>query len=178
MPFRMQTFEDSLSIHTDQATKENLMAGSEIYAALATPLQKARWLRDLMGRLEDQVGKAVAAEIMEACGRRCIGSSVLEKARRVKQDAHDLDDLLDRLNQAHLGGGKLKREGKVIHASYERCYCGSVKQTQEPFSAVYCHCSCGWYKELFETILEKPVEVKLIESIIQGAQTCRFEIRL
>jgi len=178
MPFRMRRFEESLSMHTNPTAKENLMAGSETYDTLKTLPQKARWLRGLMARLEDQVGKAVAAEIMEACGRRCIGSSVLEKARRFKQDAHDLDNLLDRLNQAHIGGGKLRREGNIIRASYERCYCGSVNQTRQPFSAVYCYCSCGWYKELFETVLEKPVKIKLIESIIQGAEICRFEIRI
>ena len=111
MPFRMRRFEESLSMHTNPTAKENLMAGSETYDTLKTLPQKARWLRGLVARLEDQVDKAVAAEIMEACGRRCIGSSVLEKARRFKQDAHDLDDLLDRLNQAHIGGGKLRRRG-------------------------------------------------------------------
>ena len=72
MPFRMRRFEESLSMHTNPTAKENLMAGSETYDTLKTLPQKARWLRGLMARLEDQVGKAVAAEIMEACGRRCI----------------------------------------------------------------------------------------------------------
>jgi len=103
---------------------------------------------------------------------------VLEKAQGYTREAKDLDDLLDRLNQAHIGGGRLRREGDMIHASYERCYCGSVNKTKERISATYCHCSCGWYKELFETVLERSVEVERVESIVQGADACRFVIRV
>jgi hypothetical protein len=34
----------------------------------------------------------------------------------------------------------------------------------------------GLKQEVFETVLEKPVEVALIDSINRGAQTCRFTI--
>jgi len=61
---------------------------------------------------------------------------------------------------------------------YERCYCGSVSQTKEPFSATYCYCSCGWYRQLFETLLERPVEVELLGSVIQGDENCRFKIMM
>ena len=57
------------------------------------------------------------------------------------------------------------------------CYCGRVKQTKEPFPTdTYCHCSTGWYKSLFEAAFDKPVKVKLKQSILQGADSCEFEI--
>jgi predicted ArsR family transcriptional regulator len=42
------------------------------------------------------------------------------------------------------------------------------------FSATYC--SCGWYRQLFETLLDGPVEVELLGSIVQGDERCRFLI--
>lgn len=41
---------------------------------------------------------------MEECGQRCIERSTLAKARRLKKDAQDLDDLLVKLNDAHIVG--------------------------------------------------------------------------
>ena len=34
-----------------------------------------------------------------------------------------------------------------------------------------------WYKELFETVLGKPVKVKIFNTILNGADECRFEIK-
>jgi hypothetical protein len=115
---------------------------------------------------------------MEACGSSCISHSVMEKARRLQVDAQDLDDLLGRLNQAHIGGGHLQRQGDAIHATYDRCYCGSVSKSREPFSSTYCFCSCGWYRRLFEKLLHGPVEVELLCSILQGDENCQFLIHL
>jgi predicted hydrocarbon binding protein len=53
-----------------------------------------------------------------------------------------------------------------------------VSKTGEPFSATYCHCSCGWYRQLFETLLNGPVEVELLGSIAQGDEHCRFLIHI
>jgi predicted hydrocarbon binding protein len=178
MPFKVQRFEDSLEAHVDSAVKAKLMEGCEAYDTLKTSVQTAHWIKNLMDRLNEAVGEDVAAKVMETCGRQCIGRSVLEKARKCKKEASDLDDLLDRLNQAHIGGGRLRREGDVIHASYTRCYCGSVSKTRKPISSTYCYCSCGWYKTLFETVLAHPVEVELLSSIAQGADVCRFAIRI
>jgi predicted hydrocarbon binding protein len=117
-------------------------------------------------------------ELMEQCGRHCIGASTLQKASRMQRESANLDELLERLNAARIGGGHLRREGSRIHAVYEQCYCGSVSQSKTPISITYCYCSCGWFRQLFETLLGKPVEVELVESIQSGGDGCRFIIHL
>ena len=72
--------------------------------------------------------------VMEACGGRCIGATALKKARRLQQEAQDLDDLLRRLSGPHIGGGYLERKGDVIDAAHDCCYCGSVGKAGGPFS--------------------------------------------
>ncbi|MBN1581838.1 MAG: hypothetical protein JXA89_14125 [Anaerolineae bacterium] len=176
MPFKARVFQENVESRVQGAARDELVQGCEAYAALTTPQQKARCIREMMEVLDRNVVAETRRAIMEACGRRCIGAGTLKKACRLGQEARDLDDLLARLNEAHIGGGQLRREGGAIHASYDRCYCGSVSQTREPFSATYCHCSCGWYRQLFETLLDGPVEVELLSSIVQGDETCRFLI--
>lgn len=178
MPFRLQTFQGNVETCVEGVAKDKLSRACKAYATMTTPRQRTRCIGEMMGVLDREVDEETRRVIMEACGRRCIGASTLEKACRLQQEAHDLDDLLIRLNGTHIGGGHLQREGDVIHAAYDRCYCGAVSKVREPFSATYCHCSCGWYRQLFETLLHRPVEVELLGSIIQGDERCRFLIRV
>jgi len=176
MPFHIQRFTNSLKDHTDKSVQEQVLQSIETYESLTTPAQTARWINSLVDNLTDLAGEEVAKGVMEACGKQCIGKSLLKEAKKLHDSSQDIDELLSKLNDAHIGGGKIKRDGNIILASYERCYCGSVSKTQQPISTIYCHCSCGWYKQLFETILDKPVRVELLDSIIHGAETCQFII--
>ena len=178
MPFRPQIFQQNFEPWVEGSAREELIQACQAFAALTTPQQKAQSIRGMMEVLDREVTEETRWAIMEECGRCCIGLSTLEKARRLQQEGQSLDDLLDHLNEAHIGGGHLLREGNVIHAAYDRCYCGSVSTSRQPFSATYCHCSCGWYRQLFEMLLNKPVEVELLGSILQGDEHCRFLIHL
>lgn len=178
MPFKPHIFQQNIAGRVPDTVEETLAQACETYKTLTSPQQKAGCIREMMDALDQAVDAPTRKAIMEACGRKCIGDSRIKKTRQVTKSSPDIDTLLDRLNQEGLGGGHLRREGDGIHASYDRCYCGSVNKTSIPFSATYCRCSCGWYRQLFETLLGKPVEVELLGSIIQGDDKCRFLIYL
>lgn len=178
MPFKIETFQNNIALRLNDPVKSRIIQACANYATLTGAQEKTRSIHDLMELLDREVDVDTRQAVMRACGHRCIGSSVIEKARRLQADARDLDDMLERLNQAHIGGGHLRRSGEAIHATYERCYCGSVSKTRQTFSATYCHCSCGWYQKLFETLLDRHVEVKLLQSIIQGDDNCQFLIHI
>lgn len=177
MAFQQGTFEGKVDQLVAGTARDRLLEACQEYGALTSPQQRARSIRGMMAVLDRDVDEETSRAIMEACGRTCIGARTLAEARRLHREAKDLDDLLYRLNEAHIGGGQLRREGDVICAAYERCYCGSVSPTREPISATYCRCSCGWFRELFETLLERPAEVELLSSIVQGHDRCEFVIR-
>ena len=50
--------------------------------------------------------------------------------------------------------------------------------SSERLPDTFCYCSRGWMKEVFETIVEKPVDVNLIESVKRGGEACRFTVRI
>jgi hypothetical protein len=178
MPFNFHRFNNSLDAHAGSADKDRILQSRPPFDSLTTSGQRSKWIENLMKCLNEVLGDETARQVMQACGTQCIGQSTLEKVKRLQRGCGSLDDLLERLNQAHIGGGKMHREGEVIYASYERCYCGSVSKGRQSISATYCSCSCGWYQQLFETLLEKPVQVELVDSIIHGADICRFIIHL
>jgi hypothetical protein len=114
MPFKVQTFQENVEPWVEGAVRDELVQACTAYATLTTPRQKAWCIQGMMDILDRAVDKETCRVVMEACGRRCISASALEKARRLQQEAQDLDDLLSRLNGAHIGGGHLQRKGDVI----------------------------------------------------------------
>jgi hypothetical protein len=61
------------------------------------------------------------------------------------------------------------------------CHCGLVKRTildERELPAEWCHCGGGWYAQLWEGILGRPVRVEVLESVLGGDERCRFAIHL
>jgi len=42
----------------------------------------------------------------------------------------------------------------------------------------YCYCGAGHIKQFFESAFEKTVDVKILESVMTGAKTCKFIISI
>lgn len=178
MPFKPEIFLRQVSPFVDGATKDLFSQACERYVSLTNPRQKAACIYGMMKLLEASVEGEARFMVMEGCGRACIGASTMTKAVKLQRESDNLDDLLFRLNAAHIGGGHLVREDGVIWATYDRCYCGAVSKSQEPFSETYCHCSCGWFQKLFETLFNQVVKVELMDAILQGGERCRFRIHI
>lgn len=134
-----------------------------------------RWIESLMANMDAKVDEETRVKILENCGRSCIPTSFLKKARSCQEKSEDLDDFLERLGKIW---NHLKREGGDIYVEYDKCYCPLVKTFPGELSSSWCNCSRGWLLELFESALGRPVGVELEKSIRQGDDICRFKIRL
>jgi hypothetical protein len=61
------------------------------------------------------------------------------------------------------------------------CHCPRVRdilKTSERLSPTYCYCGAGYYKGIWEKILQEPVEVEVLESVMQGDEVCKIGIYL
>jgi predicted hydrocarbon binding protein len=134
-----------------------------------------KWIKTLIANLEAELDEKTRAKILENCGRNCIPHTFILKAKACKKDAKNTDEFLDKLSQTWK---HLHREDDNIYVTYEKCYCPIVKDYPEKLSSTWCNCSRGWTKELFESTLEKPIDVKLEKSIKQGDNICKFRVKL
>ena len=85
-------------------------------------------------------------------------------------------------------GTKRVREGNVLYQYYVpktyakslRCYCGLLRglPADETVSITYCNCSKGFVKKFWESVLERPVKVELMQSAVSRAEECKFAIYL
>ncbi|MBN2364479.1 hypothetical protein JXL83_10160 [candidate division WOR-3 bacterium] len=143
-----------------------------------SPKQKADFLYEAMSKIEEKIGTDNLKTVMEKCGMECIEDSLLQTAKQIYEKNTSMESFLDELNTNDIGGGHLTLNGTVIDVTYDKCYCGSVKHTKRKFPLIYCYCSTGWFKKLFEEILQKKVKVELIQTIINGADCCRLKIHI
>lgn len=61
------------------------------------------------------------------------------------------------------------------------CHCPRVREalkSSASISPTYCYCGAGFYKGIWEEILQEPVEVELLKSVLQGDEVCRFAVHL
>lgn len=61
------------------------------------------------------------------------------------------------------------------------CHCPRVRDALKVNKALpetYCYCGAGFYKGIWEEILQKPVKVKMLKSVMKGDDVCSFEIQL
>jgi hypothetical protein len=61
------------------------------------------------------------------------------------------------------------------------CHCPRIRdvlKTLETISPTYCYCGAGFYKGIWEEILQKPVEVEVLESVLKGDKVCKIAIHL
>lgn len=61
------------------------------------------------------------------------------------------------------------------------CHCPRVRdalKTGVTISATYCYCGAGFYKGIWEEILQEPVEVEVLKSVLKGDQVCTIAVHL
>jgi hypothetical protein len=80
--------------------------------------------------------------------------------------------------------GYLKKYLSEADADVRRsyyCHCPRVRhavEAGERLPMVYCFCGAGYYKHMWETILQDEVRVDVLESVLSGGEVCKILIRL
>ena len=146
------------------------------------PDKKALWWKNAVERLENELGIDRAIEIMRTCGSKCCGQGQRKTAKRLMNESSSLEDFLERVSKYEVKEGELEYKlinDNTIIGKHNKCFCGQVKKSKELFkNKTYCQCSVEFNKQFFEAAFEKPVNVELKQSIINGGDFCEFEIKI
>jgi hypothetical protein len=146
------------------------------------PYNKSLWWKNAVERLEDELGIEKAIEIMKTCGSKCCGKGQRKTAKRLMNESSSLEDFLEKISKYEVKDGELEYQlinDNTIIGKHNKCFCGQVKKTKELFkNKTYCQCSVEFNKQFFEAAFEKPVNVELKQSIINGGDFCEFQITI
>lgn len=137
--------------------------------------KQAQYINSLLECISENYGGEEARKVMRPCGYHCISNNIINIAKEIYKKSSDVEEFLKLLNDNGIGGGYLHIENNKIIAIYDRCYCG-IPKALKTLSPIYCECSGGWFQKLFSSVFEKAVTVKRIDTILNGADKCTFQI--
>lgn len=61
------------------------------------------------------------------------------------------------------------------------CHCPRVRAAVgrgQELPQIYCYCGAGFYKNMWETILQEELNIEVLESVLSGGDVCRVAINL
>ena len=135
---------------------------------------KEDWVTALIENMDTQLDEKTRTDLMLACGRRCARRGAIGLAQRCKGDLKKMVDTLDQYPPV-----EATFEGDdTIRLEYKQCLCELVDHGPDRLPDTYCICSQGWIHEMFETVLENPVKVDVIQTVKRGAPSCQFVIHV
>jgi len=178
---RIGRFAKIVESKTTNDSFVKIMAKSDEYDKYK-PTIKANWWNNTVEKLETELGTEKAVEIMRLCGSKCCGKGQRKTAKRLIDESSSIEDFLEKVSKYEVKDGELEYKlinNNTIIGKHNRCFCGQVKKSKEHFkNQTYCQCSVEFNKQFFEAAFEKPVEVKLKQSILTGGDYCEFEIKI
>lgn len=185
--------------------RHRVLGGAPCPAASGTGEHWAAWVGEALGRLDIAVpDHGLRREVVKGCAHR-FPDWRIEHMRARYQELGSLDALLVemRLDQTVQGqswyespvrvgdtifvtkdpvdqeGWKEAPDAAARQAAY--CHCSLVAHARHAgvtLSASHCFCGSGWYDQLWEGILGRPVSVEVLQSILKGDDCCTFAIHL
>ena len=193
-----ERFSESLRRYAGETVMEQVMEGAEALDNLEDPRRRAVWIQGAMARLEALVPtENTRREIMAGAG--CVfPQERIDQMRAEYQRVGDVDALLEimrrdpdryyaqperRGNAVYVAKKPFDAEAFAKAATQEEkrrayCHCPLVRDVDADIPPLFCYCGSGWYKRLWQGILERPVEVTTERCLWDGDEECLFEVRL
>ena len=185
--------------------RKRVLSALPVPAADEPPACWAAWTAEALRRLDGAVpDPALRREAVKGCAHRFPEWRIADMRDRYAE-LKSLDALLVamRLDQSVHGqswyespvrvgdtiyvtkdpvdqeGWKTAADAAARRAAY--CHCSLVAHAREAGTALspsLCFCGSGWYDQLWEGILGRPVTVEVLQSILRGDDCCTFAIHL
>jgi len=195
----LERFARSIADIAGEAVKKDVMKGNEKLGSHPTPSQRARWIKGAMERLNALVNEETRKRIMINTCPHTYPKKRIDELRKQYKQLGSIDNLLEIMyNDKSYGGTSYydcpQRKGNTVYITkvprnpkshqkaqteFQRklayCHCPWARaalKTNEKVSPIFCYCSVSWDKQLWEGILEKPVKVEIVESLLNGDNHC------
>jgi len=186
----IQEINRNIEAFTDENVCRNIMKNFNNLKPGSSKKEIADFVKKMMNRLDSSVEKKTRIQIMEKCGINCaeVNKNFIKKFVDRRNKYSSINEFLESENKKPFKGTRLEKDGNIVYhfftpRSYTtpmRCYCSLLGglPDDESISSTYCHCSKALVKKLWETVLNKPVKVEFLGSVIAGAEECKFKIYL
>ena len=137
-----------------------------------------QFLSDFLAKEESNLDHETLVKLMQQRGRACC-RALKFRQDLIDQSHGDVDKLVELMGKI-VGPENCRRMGNQVTLIYPqgKCVCGWSPQRPATPNDPYCECSAANNRTIFETVSERAVSVKVLESPRRGGKVCRFDIQL
>lgn len=190
-------FEKQVEEVLGPQAREEIMAPLSTLSIDSTAGDRQKALCSSLQILEEKTNEVQQYEILSFCAH-VFPVELIPPMQDLFRKTGSVDVVIEAMKT---GGGfypkKLRREGGVIYSEKspanstaykdaktvaERrrayCFCPLIRDCIDETPEVFCNCSAGWPKQLWEGILETPLKIEVTKSLTKGNDVCEFAIHL
>ena len=140
----------------------------------------AEWVEDMLGVVKE-FENPDAVCMIEDCGKKCAerksAVSHMAQLKAAAADCKTRSDYVEFLNQHMPVHIEEAEDGIVMHLGKTECSCPMAKELSHN-TEMLCECTRGHEKAVWSAFFGKPVEVKIVESILRGGNDCVTKIKI
>ncbi len=166
-------------------------SGQPVTPATEPPRSEARmkfaegWVKRFLDAIDSTLDKETRKKLMMANGKACYLAWIADTKQTIKPVT------LERFRKwivEKSTDGSYRIDGEAIYFQYMAaaetgqaapegaCLCPLVESAPAGLSSTYCQCSVGYVKVMHELLLNRTVEVELVDSVLLGGKRCRFKL--
>ena len=181
----------------DKEKSKNIMKHKELFNIETTQDEKAQWVKAVLKELDSVSNNYQKYDILSSCAHE-FSQKRIDKLRDIYVESGDIDAVLEEMHKDYLWYENPTRRGSVIYTTkipfnlegYKNaktqdekkrkyCHCSLVRDYwNEEISPTFCNCSAGWYRQIWEGILKKPVRIEILKTLLKGDEICEFAIHI
>lgn len=200
--YQLHKWDDKLEKNLDRVLgkkirNEVMKERDVLFNIEATKDQRIQWLKSMLNRLDIIANDEEKYEIISCCAHE-FSKKRIAHMKRIYEKNKDIDEILKEMRKDYDWYENPVRESNIIYVSkipvnpeeYEKaetledkkkyyCHCRFINTSlEEGISSTFCNCGTGWYRQIWEGILGKPVRIKILKSLLKGDDFCRVAIYL
>lgn len=141
------------------------------------PLLRAKEYYKTMEKSIEDFPPEQRGKFYRQCAVNCVKDSVLkEQQRQFKECGNDLDLQYTKYGNSDGFFAKIIEKGHIYEIGYPKCVCPMV---DSGFANSPVHCECSRQSILYilhELLPDKKISVKIIGTVLGGAENCRFRV--
>jgi hypothetical protein len=137
-----------------------------------------QFLSGFLAQEEATLDRPALVKLMQQRGQACCRALQFRQGM-IQQSQGSLDKMVELMGKI-VGAENCRRSGDTVNLVYPvtKCVCGWSPSRPPTPDDPYCECSAANNQLLFQSVTEKKVTVKVLESPRRGGTNCRFLIHL
>ncbi|MFW9941841.1 MAG: hypothetical protein ACFFFT_12435 [Candidatus Thorarchaeota archaeon] len=181
----------------EKARRKILKDREKLFTIESSNEERTGWVKSVIERIDQKAKEYEKYDILSPCAHK-FSRKRIESLKSIYKETGDLNEVLKEMhkdyewyedpvlkdNIIYVTKIPYNPEGyKKAHTLKEKqanyCHCPLVRNHfNEGISPTFCNCSAGWYRQLWEGIIGRPINIKILKSLLKGDQNCKFAIYL